>query len=89
MSKCLLANKPLQSLKSKYPEKEIGTKKEMIVPTGCVVEYRCDNQFLNSKPALEIVCENGTLKSLQGNLREKDTVCTGIPTVFIFSIFNV
>ena len=85
MDTCLLQNKPAQALK-----KEIGTKNEWIVPTGCVAKYHCDNQFLKMEPALEIRCENGTLKSLQGNVQERNTVCaTGISAVFIYSISNV
>ena len=58
----------------------------VIVPTGCVVEYYCSKDFLKTKPALEILCENGTLKSLQGNEQEKDTVCIGISAVFISNV---
>ena len=84
-STCLLQDKPSLRLK-----KDIGTKKEWIVPTGCVAKYHCDNDFLKMKPALEIRCENGTMKSLQGNVQERDTVCTtGISTVFIYSISDV
>ena len=85
--RCVLPQETV--LKFKSPETEIPTKREAIVPTGCVVKYHCSNQPLRTSPALEIICENGTLKSLQGNMREKDTVCTGIPSVFIFSTFNV
>ena len=85
LSTCLLQDKPALRLK-----KDIGTKKEWIVPTGCVAKYHCDNEFLKMKPALEIRCENGTMKSLQGNVQERDTVCTtGISAVFIYSISNV
>ena len=84
LSTCLLQNKPSQNLK-----KEIGTKQDWIVPTGCVVKYHCNDQLMEMKPALEIVCENGTMKSLRGNEQQKDTVCTGTSPMFSFSIFNV
>ena len=82
---CKLPHKTVLEFKS--PNKEIPTKREVIVPTGCVVKYRCSNQPLRTTPALEILCENGTLKSLQGNEKEKDTVCTGISAMFVFSFF--
>ena len=83
---CVLPHETL--LKFKSPNTEIPTKREVIVPTGCVVKYRCSNQPLRTKPALEILCENGTLKSLQGNEKEKDTVCASISAMFVFSNFN-